>query len=145
MEIDEDVLVGVKEIARRKRKTTGKVIAELLHQAMTQAPQAVEKVLTERAVKGARPFVARGGLVTNEMVNRLGDGHCQIAAPGQALSMCCCSRAASEPVRARPASPVDVGIRIARIGNSSMRFEVAVFRGDQLLISGRRIHLAVGL
>ncbi len=36
---------------------------------------------------------------------------------------------------------LEVGIRTARIGNSSMLFEAAVFRGEQLLISGELVYV----
>ncbi len=36
---------------------------------------------------------------------------------------------------------LEVGIRTARIGNSSMLFEAAVFRGQQLLISGELVYV----
>jgi YbgC/YbaW family acyl-CoA thioester hydrolase len=35
----------------------------------------------------------------------------------------------------------DVGMRCAHIGNSSMRFEGAVFRGEQLLVSGELVYV----
>jgi YbgC/YbaW family acyl-CoA thioester hydrolase len=36
---------------------------------------------------------------------------------------------------------LDVALRCARIGNSSMGFECAIFRGDQLLISGELLYV----
>lgn len=36
---------------------------------------------------------------------------------------------------------LDVGVRCERIGNSSMRFEVAVFRGDERLVSGELVYV----
>lgn len=42
---------------------------------------------------------------------------------------------------ARLDDQVDVALRCARIGNSSMRFEGAIFRGDQLLITSELIYV----
>jgi YbgC/YbaW family acyl-CoA thioester hydrolase len=36
---------------------------------------------------------------------------------------------------------LDVGIRCARIGNSSMNFEAGVFRGEELLVSGELVYV----
>src|SRR5205085_7026660 len=36
---------------------------------------------------------------------------------------------------------IDVGIRCARIGNSSMSFSAAVFRADELLVSGELVYV----
>jgi acyl-CoA thioester hydrolase len=36
---------------------------------------------------------------------------------------------------------LDIGVRVARIGNSSMRFELGIFRGDQHLIGGELIYV----
>ena len=38
---------------------------------------------------------------------------------------------------------VDVGVRTARIGNSSMVLGCAVFRGDQLLVTGELVYVFV--
>jgi predicted GNAT family N-acyltransferase len=42
---------------------------------------------------------------------------------------------------ARLDDQIDVALRCARIGNSSMRFEGAIFRGDQLLITSELIYV----
>ncbi|MEO7850705.1 MAG: GNAT family N-acetyltransferase, partial [Rubrivivax sp.] len=42
---------------------------------------------------------------------------------------------------ARCHDALDVGIRSARIGNSSMVFTAAVFRGEQLLVSGELVYV----
>lgn len=36
---------------------------------------------------------------------------------------------------------LEVGVRTARIGNSSMRFEIGIFRGDENLIAGELIYV----
>lgn len=42
---------------------------------------------------------------------------------------------------ARMDDQLDIGLRCARIGNSSMQFLGAIFRGDQLLISGELLYV----
>ena len=36
---------------------------------------------------------------------------------------------------------LEVGVRAARVGNSSMRFEIGIFRGDEHLIAGELIYV----
>ena len=42
---------------------------------------------------------------------------------------------------ARIEDQLDIGLRCGRIGNSSMRFEGAIFRGDDLLIGGELVYV----
>lgn len=73
LNIDDDLLIAVKEVARRESKSAGAVVSGLLRQglagndggkAMAQAP--------ERAAEfGFRPFPKRGGIVTNALIDRL--------------------------------------------------------------------------
>jgi len=68
LDIDDDVLRAAKELARREKKTAGAVISELTRRALTAAPPAGRAT---RAVHGFRPFPKRGGIVTNEQIDRL--------------------------------------------------------------------------
>ncbi len=68
LDLEEDVLLAAKEIARRRGVTTGKVLSDLARQALT------------RQVAGAKrhglplfPVQPGAGLVTPELVNRLRD------------------------------------------------------------------------
>jgi hypothetical protein len=70
LDIDEDVLRAAKELARRQNKTAGQVISELARKALTQAP-AAEAEAGAAEHFGFRTFPRRGGLVTNELVDRL--------------------------------------------------------------------------
>ena len=72
LDIDDEVLVAAKEVARRQGKTAGQVISELARQALMQAPAALA-VQEPEARYGFRPFAARGALVTNEVIDRLRD------------------------------------------------------------------------
>ncbi len=73
LDIEEDVLAAAKELARRERKTTGQVISELARRALTAVPEdeAAGSVAEPEEFLGFRPFASRGGLVTNELINRL--------------------------------------------------------------------------
>jgi len=72
LDIDDDVLQAAKERARRERKTAGEVISELARSALTAIPP--HRVAREPAtVYGFRPFAKRGGLVTNELIDKLRD------------------------------------------------------------------------
>ena len=73
LDIAEDVLQAAKERARRENKTAGEVISELARAALT-APALVAKVpkaAEPRSHYGIRPFPKRGGVVTNELIDRL--------------------------------------------------------------------------
>ena len=73
LDIADDVLQAAKERARRENKTAGEVISELARAALTapalvaKAPKAAEP----RSRYGIRPFPKRGGVVTNELIDRL--------------------------------------------------------------------------
>jgi hypothetical protein len=73
LDIDDDVLQAAKERARRENKTAGEVISELARQALTAPPvqKAATKAGEPRAHYGLRPFPRRGGIVTNELIDKL--------------------------------------------------------------------------
>lgn len=68
LDIDEDVLRAAKELARREKKTAGAVISELTRRALTAPPTGARQ---PKAVHGFRPFPKRGGIVTNEQIDKL--------------------------------------------------------------------------
>jgi len=68
LDIAEDVLQAAKERARREKKTTGAVISDLARKALT-AP--LEQAREPKALYGFRPFPKRGGIVTNELIDKL--------------------------------------------------------------------------
>ena len=70
LDIDEDVLQAAKERARREKKTTGEVITELARKALT-APPTASVARKSKALYGFRPFPKRGGIVTNELIDKL--------------------------------------------------------------------------
>lgn len=73
LDIEDDVLLAAKEMARRRRTTAGRVISDLLRQAMTQAPSATPSSNDPVAIHGFRPFPSRGKVVTNEQVDQMRD------------------------------------------------------------------------
>jgi len=68
LDIEADILLAAKEIARQRGVTTGKVISDLMRQAMTQ-PVAV----TTRAGIPLFPVQTDAGPITLELVNQLRD------------------------------------------------------------------------
>lgn len=70
LDIDQDVLQAAKERARRENKTTGEVISELARKALT-APPGATAAKEPKALYGFRPFPKRGGIVTNELIDKL--------------------------------------------------------------------------
>lgn len=74
LEIEDDVLLAAKELARRDGTTAGRVISNLVRRAMTQPVVTTTGSVREpAAVYGFRPFPSRGSVVTNEQVNQLRD------------------------------------------------------------------------
>ena len=76
LDIDDDLLATVNEIARRERRTAGQVVCRLLRHSLTDAAELGVAASRGRGsgVAGFVPFFARPGLlVTNEQVNRLRD------------------------------------------------------------------------
>jgi hypothetical protein len=70
LDIANDVLQAAKELARRENKTAGEVISELARSALNTPPQA-PAARQPKAIYGFRPFPKRGGIVTNEMIDKL--------------------------------------------------------------------------
>ena len=72
LDIADDVLQAAKERAQRERKTVGEMISELARRALTTPPDS-SSVKEPKAIYGFRPFPARGGIVTNELIDKLRD------------------------------------------------------------------------
>jgi hypothetical protein len=70
LDIDDDVLQAAKELARREGQTAGRILSELARRGLTEAKD-TSKGRTKIAFLGFRPFARRGGIVTNELIDRL--------------------------------------------------------------------------
>jgi hypothetical protein len=68
LDLEEDVLLAAKEIARQRGNTVGQVLSDLARQALTRRPPVSTK-------HGMPMFPVRpdAGVVTLELVNRLRD------------------------------------------------------------------------
>lgn len=74
LDIEDDVLLAAKELARRDGTSAGRVISGLVRQALTQPAALTASGVSEpAAVYGFRPLASRGGIVTNEQVDKLRD------------------------------------------------------------------------
>lgn len=84
LDIADDVLFAAKELARREKKSLGQIISDLARRAVSQpaagpydstakveprAPQVSDRL----AAYGISPLPARGGIVSNELIDRLRD------------------------------------------------------------------------
>lgn len=72
LDIDDDVLVAAKEIARRRNRTAGQVLSDLARAALTGRDSHVA-VREPTAAYGFEPFPANGKVVTNEAIDDLRD------------------------------------------------------------------------
>lgn len=70
LDIDNDVLQAAKERARREHRTLGQVLSALARRGLT-APDEGPAVAEPEAVYGFKPIPRRGGLVTNELIDKL--------------------------------------------------------------------------
>ncbi len=73
VDIDDDVLLTAKDLARRVRKSTGAVLSELARKGLNGAPASGENSATGTSFYGFRPWPKRGTPVTNESIDRLRD------------------------------------------------------------------------
>lgn len=82
LDIADDVLFAAKELAQREKKSVGTVISELARKAFAQAPADTDSgtsaghskaahVAEPLAAYGIQPLPARGGIVSNELIDRL--------------------------------------------------------------------------
>lgn len=70
LDIAEDVLLAVKSLSRRERKSAGQILSELARKGLgMSADQATSSEQEE--FLGFRPLPARGVVVTSELIERL--------------------------------------------------------------------------
>jgi hypothetical protein len=70
IDIADDVLQAVSERAQREGKTLGEMFSELVQRALI-APSELPSTRQAGAEHGLRPFGRRGGIVTNELIDKL--------------------------------------------------------------------------
>lgn len=66
LDIDDDLLLAAKEMARRENVSAGQVVSRLLRDILTRSGGETAPV-----VAGFRPFAANGKVVSNDQVNAL--------------------------------------------------------------------------
>ena len=71
LDIEDDVLQAARERAQREKRSIGEVISELARRALTAMPEPPLSGGEPKAVYGFRPFARRGGIVTNELIDKL--------------------------------------------------------------------------
>jgi hypothetical protein len=71
LDIDDDVLSAAKERARLQKTSAGKVVSELLRQALAGGSTRQEG--KQQVIGGFRPFESRGVVVTNDAIDALRD------------------------------------------------------------------------
>lgn len=69
LDLDDDVLVAVKERARRERRTAGEVLSDLARQALTG--QTRSDLVSSSARHGFRSLPRRGPAVSNSLIDQL--------------------------------------------------------------------------
>lgn len=68
--LDDDVLLAIRERARREKRTAGEVLSDLARQALTGAHRQVNDAgRTEQ--HGFRPLPRRGAAISNALIDRL--------------------------------------------------------------------------
>ena len=70
--LDDDILVAIKERARREHRTAGAVLSDLARLALTPSSADITSTPVE-VFYGFEPFPTRGPMVTNELIDQLRD------------------------------------------------------------------------
>ena len=73
LNIDDDVLLAAKELAKQEGKTAGQVMSELVRHALVNRSPAESSADDEDEFFGFRPLPSRGVLVTNDLIDSLRD------------------------------------------------------------------------
>jgi hypothetical protein len=73
IDIDDDLLAAVRELARYEGTSAGRVASRLLRQALSGDRQRDSKGCEKETVGGFRPFPSRGKAVTNERIDAIRD------------------------------------------------------------------------
>ena len=75
LDISDDVLFAAKEVARRERRTIGDVLSTWARAALLRPDQPPATLTAKEplASYGIHPLPRRGGVLTNDLVNRIRD------------------------------------------------------------------------
>ena len=73
LSLDDDVLLAVKERARRENRTAGEVLSELARQALTGQLAPAQADRAAESFHGFDPLPHRGEAVSNALIDRLRD------------------------------------------------------------------------
>lgn len=68
--IDDDVLMAVRERARRQKRSAGEVLSELAREALNRQ-HPLGNSPTARSFHGFQPFPHRGPAVSNALIDRI--------------------------------------------------------------------------
>ena len=71
LDIADDVLMAVKERARRQKRSVGDLLSELAREALTHQTREDPKTRKPKSVYGFDPLPHRGGAVSNELIDTL--------------------------------------------------------------------------
>ncbi len=70
LSVDDDVLLAVRERARREKRTVGSVLSDLARQALTSQHQPLAQRETG-GQHGFHPLPRRGAAISNALIDRL--------------------------------------------------------------------------
>ena len=71
LNIDDDVLIAVKELAQRESRSLGDMVSSLLRQSLARRHADDTSDCVRDSEFGFTPFPKRGGIVTNGLIDRL--------------------------------------------------------------------------
>ncbi len=71
LDIADDVLMAVKDRARRQKRSAGDLLSELAREALTHRYREDSEAKKPKCVFGFDPLPPRGGPVSNELIDRL--------------------------------------------------------------------------
>lgn len=71
LDIADDVLMAVKERARRQKRSAGDLLSELAREALTHRYREESAAKKPKGVYGFDPLPSRGEAVSNELIDRL--------------------------------------------------------------------------
>ncbi len=71
LDIANDVLMAVKDRARRQNRSAGDLLSELAREALTHRYRESSEARESKSLYGFDPLPRRGGVVSNELIDKL--------------------------------------------------------------------------